>query len=78
MHLNLFIWNALEARNCSPSYSQQSDSVPPSIFDPFLAEPRNSAHLIDPATSEQSNSTHLIDSATDLHQSVKQEENLEQ
>jgi hypothetical protein len=34
--------------------------------------------LIDPATAEQNNSTHLIDPATDLHQSVKQEENLEQ
>lgn len=44
----------------------------------MLAEPRNSAHLIDPATAEQNNSTHLIDPATDLHQSVKQEENLEQ
>jgi hypothetical protein len=44
----------------------------------MLAEPINSAHLIDPATVEQSNSTHLIDPAiaTDVHQSVKQEENL--
>jgi len=44
----------------------------------MLAEPRNSTYLIDPATAEQSNSTHLIDPdiATDVHQSVKQEENL--